>query len=53
LLSFLPHSFTIILEHHLMLACGALCLFPCIAGSSLSEESYASLLSASIAEYHK
>jgi hypothetical protein len=37
-------------EFHLMLGCGSLPLFPLTAGWSLSEDSYARILSARITE---
>jgi len=39
-------------QFYLMFDCGSLHQFPAVAGWSLSDDSYARLLSASIAEYH-
>ena len=45
-------TFADLLELHLMFGCGSLHLFPLTAGWSLSEDSYARILSTRITEYH-
>jgi hypothetical protein len=52
LLSSIPHSSTRLPGNHLMFGCGSLHLPPSAAEGSLSGDSYARFLSASIAEYH-
>jgi len=47
-----PDSSTELPELCLMFSCGSLHLFPTADGQSLSGDSYARLLSVSIAEYH-